>query len=359
MLEQLRQDGAVTVKKLAELLGVSEMTVRRDVNELSRQGLVTRVHGGVTLRSRLDRTAGEREPRDGALARYTLGMVVPSLDYYWPHVVDGAQLAAAQAGTRLLLRGSTYDAADNRKQIQMLLDRPDVHGILVAPETVGERGRELMRWLDTLPLPVVLAERRPIPDIPSMHLESVATEHARGAEKAVLHLRELGHERVGLLLAETRPTAPAVRRGWQETLGLLGVDPGETVYEDAGPFEGPGGERFMDGVLERCRATRTTALLIFADAHALRFVQHASDRGVRVPDDLAVVAYDDDIAHLGLPALSAVRPPKSWVGKVGIELLVSRLDEGTSRPMHHVRLVPELIVRESSAPQVTVAKGRT
>jgi DNA-binding LacI/PurR family transcriptional regulator len=106
----------------------------------------------------------------------------------------------------------------------------------------------------------------------------------------------------------------------------------------------------MDDVLRRCRATGTTALLIFADGHALRFVQHATDRGVRVPDDLAVVAYDDEVAHLGLPALSAVRPPKSWVGKVGVEMLVSRLDEGGSRPMHHVRLVPELIVRESSAP---------
>jgi DNA-binding LacI/PurR family transcriptional regulator len=347
LLEELRRNGSVLVTELAHLLEVSEMTVRRDINDLARQGLVTRVHGGATLRSALDHSA-RPQAGDAGLAKYTLGVVVPSLDYYWPHVVNGARLAAAQSRARILLRGSRYDAADNRKQIQALVDMPGVHGVIAAPETSGPEGRELLRWLDALPVPVVLTERRPPRGVVTTRLESVSTDHARGAETAVRHLREAGHDRIGLLASATSPTAAPVRRGWLETLESLGQSPADTVEDDANLCQGEGGEAFMDTVLARCRATGTTALLIHADGQAVQFVQHCVDRGLRVPEDLAVVAYDDEVAHLGTPPISAVRPPKSWVGKVAVETLIARLDEGSARPMHHVQLEPELIVRGSS-----------
>jgi len=352
LLEELRLNGSVLVAELSRLLEVSEMTVRRDINDLARQGLVTRVHGGATLRSALDHALRPREGSEGGLARYTIGVVVPSLDYYWPQVVNGARVAAAQSRARIVLRGSRYDAADNRKQIQALVDTPGVHGVIAAPETGGSEGRELLRWLDTLSIPVVLAERRPGRGIVTSRLESVTTDHARGAEVAVRHLRQAGHDRIGLLASSTSPTAPPVQRGWTETLHTMRQRVEDTVCDDANRCEDDDAEAFMDEVLERCRATGTTALLIQADRQALRFVQHCLDRGIRVPDDLSVVAYDDEIAHLGMPPISAVRPPKSWVGRVAVEMLISRLDEGATRPVHHVQLEPELIVRESSVPSV-------
>jgi DNA-binding LacI/PurR family transcriptional regulator len=348
LLEELRLNGSVLVAELARLLEVSEMTVRRDINDLAREGLVTRVHGGATLRSPLDRSARARGAAENGLARYTIGVVVPSLDYYWPHVVNGARVAAAQSRARIVLRGSRYDAADNRKQITALVDTPGVHGIIAAPETGGTEGRELLRWLDTLPVPVVLAERRPGRGVVTSRLESVTTDHARGAEVAVRHLRQAGHDRVGLLASSTSPTAAPVQRGWAEALQSMRQRVDDTVCDDANLCEGDDPEAFMEGVLARCRATGTTALLIHADRQALRFVQHCLDRGVRVPDDLSVVAYDDEVAHLGSPPISAVRPPKSWVGRVAVETLIARLDEGTARPVHHLQLEPELIVRESS-----------
>lgn len=355
LLEELRLNGSVSVTELSKLLDVSEMTVRRDINDLAGQGLVTRVHGGATLRSILDRSVVTRGAPDAALARYTIGVVVPSLDYYWPQVVNGARMAAAQSRARIVLRGSRYDAADNRKQIQALADMPGIHGIIAAPEAGGADGRALLHWLDSLPLPVVLAERRPARGVVTSRLESVVTDHARGAENAVRHLRESGHDRIGVLASSTSPTAPLVLRGWTETLQGMGQDAADTVDDDANKCEGPDGEAFMDAVLEQCSATGTTALLIHADRQAVRFVQHCLDRGIRVPDDLAVVAYDDEVAHLGSPPISAVRPPKSWVGRLAVELLVARLEEGASRPVQHIQLEPELIVRESSVPAEVAA----
>src|SRR3954447_19889144 len=88
LMDELRAHGAITVRDIAGKLGVSELTIRRDVNRLADAGLVSRVHGGATLRSPLDRSAVAGAPSAHA---YAIGMVVPSLDYYWPQVISGAR----------------------------------------------------------------------------------------------------------------------------------------------------------------------------------------------------------------------------------------------------------------------------
>ena len=94
---------------------------------------------------------------------------------------------------RILVRGSAYDAADNRRQVQALLDTQNIDGLIVAPDMGGEHGKELLRWLNALPIPVVLAERRAPSEIPAHRLEWVATDHSFGAGMAVRHLWQEGH----------------------------------------------------------------------------------------------------------------------------------------------------------------------
>ena len=95
VMDELRREGAVRVRDLAELLGVSELTVRRDITALAAQNLLTKVHGGATLPTDLAPAVRRRGP---ASPRFTIGMVVPSLDYYWPPIVGGARSAAAALG---------------------------------------------------------------------------------------------------------------------------------------------------------------------------------------------------------------------------------------------------------------------
>src|SRR3954462_12133830 len=102
VMEELRRHGAVRVRDLAKVLGVSELTVRRDIAALAARGLLTKVHGGATLPTDLGPSA--RRPRP-ASNPFTIGMVVPSLDFYWPSVVSGARTAAVALGVQLQLRG--------------------------------------------------------------------------------------------------------------------------------------------------------------------------------------------------------------------------------------------------------------
>lgn len=342
-MDELRAHGAITVRVIAAELGVSELTIRRDVNALAEQGLVSRVHGGAVLPSPLERDASEQLAGN----RHTFGMVVPSLDYYWPQVISGARSEAEAQKVRLVVRGSSYDAEDNRRQVQALLAMDGISGIIVAPETSGEPGHDLLRWLNAVPLPVVLAERRSPPVIPAHRLEWVATDHSFGAGMAVRHLWQEGHRVIGCLTDPASPTSRHVVRGWRQAVSALGLSADAVLDETAGKQGGLRAEHF-DEILSRCRATGTTGLLVHSDAHAVALVQHCRDLGVAVPGDLAVVAYDDEVAYLAEPAISAVRPPKHYVGRVAVQMLAARIAEGRRRPVHRVELNPDLIVRDSS-----------
>ncbi|MFK0002257.1 LacI family DNA-binding transcriptional regulator [Paenarthrobacter sp. NPDC090522] len=344
LMEELRAHGAITVRDIAAKLGVSELTIRRDVNILADEGLVSRVHGGATLPSPLDRSTAGRATSHS----YSIGMVVPSLDYYWPQVISGARGEAEVQNLRIAVRGSAYDAADNRRQVQALLDTQNIDGLIVAPDMGGEHGKELLRWLNALPIPVILAERRAPSEIPAHKLEWVATDHAFGAGMAVRHLWQEGHRMIGCLTDSTSPTSPHVVRGWKQAMNALKIPLDKSIHEDSAKLDNGDRAKHFDRVLELCRESGTTAMLVHSDTQAVAFVQHCVDRGVDVPGSMAIVGYDDEVAYLAEPAISAVRPPKSYVGKVAVQLMAARLAEGRMRPVHRIDLNPELIVRESS-----------
>ncbi|WP_114558757.1 substrate-binding domain-containing protein [Desertihabitans aurantiacus] len=351
LLQLVRAQGSVVVSEVARLLEVSELTVRRDVNTLAERGLVTRVHGGATLpdpQSPFAPHPGRPARRSGADSRFTVGMVVPSLNYYWPSILAGARAAAAESSVRLLLRSSSYDLRDDRNQIGMLLDTPGLDGLVLAPDVDDPGAEELLGWLDRLPLPVVLAERRAPASMLLGSLEWVGSDHVLGARLGVEHLHAEGHRRIGLLVAGGSPTSPHLRRGWEEQLRRHGLDPDEQLTGVSDGFVDPGRAHRMDAVLDEARRRGTTALLVHPDPAAVSLVQHCTDAGTRVPDDLAVVAYDDEVASLGEPAVTAVRPPKQHVGRLAVELMTARLTEGGRRPPHRISIGPELVVRGSS-----------
>lgn len=346
ILDELRQHGSVTVRQLAESLTVTEITIRRDIAALAERGLVTRVHGGATLRSPLDHTVARGS--DGAHSRYRIGMVVPSLGYYWPQIVRGARAAATAAQAQLVLRGASYDPADQRRQISALVDSSSVHGLVVAPETVGRDGAALLTWLEDLDIPVVLVERRVPTALALQRLEWVATDHEFGAILAAHHFYQAGHRRIGIALAKNSPTSAHLERGWARALAELGLDASVLLQH---PLEEPDGElrdHNLSELVDRCIATGTTALFVHSDPQAIHLEHHCLDRGLRIPEDLAIVAYDDEIAENGEPPITALRPPKAHIGRLAVETMLSRLAEGPRRPVQRVQALPELIVRESS-----------
>lgn len=344
LLEALRAHGSLTVRGAAADLGVSELTVRRDINALEKQGLLSRVHGGAVPPSSLTREGAPRAAGEGR----AIGMVVPSLDYYWPQVVNGARRVAEAHRIKLQVRGSSYDPDQDRAQAEAILGSGAVSGLIIAPAVTGEAGRELLAWLDTLPVPVVLAERRAPEALAARRLEWVRTDHAHGAQLAVRHLAQRGHRRIGYLTDSVSPTSAHVVRGWHQAIDALGVDPSPVAEDFAAGTHDRSRAEFFDELLDRAVESRTTALVVHSDVQAVALAQHCQDRRLRIPEDLAIVAYDDEVADLADPQLSAVRPPKHHVGASAVQLLTARMAEGRGRPVHRLDLIPDLIVRGSS-----------
>lgn len=345
VLEAVLQRGTVRVSDLATELDVTPVTVRRDISDLADQGLVRRVHGGATRPDENDFAAAPRTDR--ALTNRVIGMLVPSLDFYWPGVARGAEEEAKSLGMRFTLRGSVYDAQDERDDVARLLD-VGASGLLLAPTMRGPGGDAIREWLSTATLPVVLTERTAVVGASNRAIESVVTDHTFGAQMAVHHLASLGHTRVGIVLAGASPHADQIRQGWRTACLDLGLAAGATEF-DLPDKRSPGFGAAIEDAIQSIQDTETTALLVHSDPEAIKLVQRAEERGISVPGQLSVVSYDDEVAGLSTPTLSAIRPPRRTIGRTAVNLLAARLAD-PGRPVHQVTVSPTLYVRESSGP---------
>src|SRR5690606_17849821 len=153
--------------------------------------------------------------------------------------------------------------------------------------------------------PFGLVEREAVLHGTNAPVESVNTDHVVGAGAAVRHLVGMGHRRIGLLTSLGSPHSGEIRRGWEEAVAENGLDadlPVLTTDRDSAlGFDPP-----IADVVRDCLDAGCTALLVHADREAIAVVQHCQKQGVRIPQDLSVVAYDDEVAALFSPALTAV-----------------------------------------------------
>ncbi|MFG3256717.1 substrate-binding domain-containing protein [Streptomyces sp. NPDC048172] len=355
ILRAVEQRGAVKVKELAAEMGVSAVTLRQDVRDLAARGLVARVHGGVmplaTERSAATDTgdaAARQQPQAEAAAqaqahpRHTLGLVVPPGDYYYPEVIRGVQDAARTHGFRVVLAVSGETLTANQEQVRRLA-AAGVDGLLLMPRAGLGPVDGTERWLSGLEMPTVLMERRVGPG--AGRVEQVASDHAYGAGLAVRHLAGLGHERIALVARVESPNTPLISEGYAAAVRSLGLPrgPEHHIRTAAEPDAAVG--RFEEFVQEAL-AGKVSAALVHNDLDAVTLVGLLQTRGLRVPQDLAVVTYDDEVAELNDVPLTAVAPPKRAVGAWAVELMRRRLAD-PAPPLAELLLRPELRVRAS------------
>lgn len=343
LLSVLNADNALRASDLAAQLGVSVMTIRRDLVRLQREGLVTRVHGGAILPP-----APVAVPADVARPG-KIAILVPSLDFYWPSVARGAEAAAKRHGLKLLLRGDSYDSGDERPALAPLFAMNEVVGVGAAINTLGPHSADVLAWLAQQTKPVVLIEREATLGPAQQAVESVVTDHAEGARLAAHHLRELGHHRIGCVVSRSSPTTHKIMVGWGQACHELGLTSDQTSVDEVPAHFNAGFAPAITAIIERYLAAGITGLLVHSDREAIAMTQLIEARGLRVPADLSIISYDDEVAGLFSPALTAVRPARDALGAAAVDLLVDRLAE-PRRPTHRVIISPELFARESTGP---------
>ncbi|MGI5190992.1 substrate-binding domain-containing protein [Promicromonospora sp. CA-289599] len=345
ILTDLGLHGSVRVQEIADRFGVSLVTARRDVVALARQGRLQRVHGGGVLVP----TEADDGTRHGVI-----GVVIPSGHGYFQEILAGARQGAREAGVRLILATSYYDEAEESRIVDRLR-RARVDALLIA--TARPTDQRLPSWFATLDRPVVLVERQ----CAARGVDYVRSEHEAGVEVALDHLAQEGHERVALAVLSSTPTSVRLIAGFETALaarsGMHAPFPPVTfVWEDQDLSQR---NAALESLLDSCAATGTTAVIVHSDDDAVALLGLALERGLRIPQDLSIVAYDDVLAALGSVPLTAVAPPKYDVGRLAVSVAARRVTAGDRAATQRVRLVPRLVRRRSTAPPGTPPPGTT
>jgi len=329
-----------TIRQIADQAGVSIATVSRvlngrgDVADETRDNVsrVIRENGYTANRSARGLSAG----RTGFV-----GVVVPLVyPAYFSGILDGAAEALFERDLQIVL-SPTRQEHDREVSV---LDR--LHGmtdgsLIILPE---ESSEELEWHLDNGFRFVVIDPLMRLNE----RIPSVSAANTSGADQAMRHLLDLGHRRIaqiagpsGWLATEDR------RRGYRAALATAGILPDPTLEVESIPEIDPGRDAAASLL---ALPDPPTAIFAFNDDTAIGAIQAARARGLRVPEDLSVVGFDDvEHATIVAPALTTVRQPLQEMGRTAVSLL-SRLLERKSFEAMHVELATRLVVRDSTAP---------
>jgi len=262
-----------------------------------------------------------------------------------PHagrIILGAQDAAREEGLTIVLINTTQSAADTARDIDALR-RQQVDGILYA--TMYHRELELPQQLSGLPTVLIDAEDR------ASRVPGVVPDEIGGARQAVQELVDHGHRRIGFVTnVDDVPATRGRLAGYRETLETAGIEFDESLVV-ARASETPGG---YEAALEVLRATpRPTALFCYNDRMAMGVYRAAAELGLRIPDDLSVVGFDNqEIVADGLfPSLTTVALPHYEMGQWAMQRLITILTKDERDELAEPAVLPcPLVRRESVGP---------
>ena len=329
-----------TMKEVAAAAGVSVATVSHVINgtRFVRPALADRVREAMTT---LGYTPDGRARSLRVRRTHTLGLVVP--DNSNPFFAELARLVEEEgfdAGYTTILGNSTEQPERERRYVETLAARR-VDGLIVAPSRHDDG--TFAALLRASGIPVVVIDR----DLALLGADLVVYDNVGGSRAAVAHLLELGHERIAYVAGPLDVATSRERlRGFRDAVADAAVElRDEWVVE--GDFQYASGRAAAARLLD-ARAP-VTAIFAANDLMAAGVASELGARGLRVPEDVSVVGYDDaPLAVMVAPTLTTVRQPLAEMAETAVSFLLDRIRGAEPDQPRRVVLPTELVVREST-----------
>jgi DNA-binding LacI/PurR family transcriptional regulator len=342
----LQKPGRATIKEVASAVGVSTQTVSRVINQ--------RPDVSPETRKRVQDAIDRLNYRPSALARslirqrsFTLGVVTAGLNYIGPsRTLNGITSAAEEAGYSLLLKELPDFGASNIVLIFQTLLAHHVDGIIWAVPEIGEN----RNWVNRLPLDL---------DVPIVYLTMQSREKAYivsinnylGGRMAVSHLIDQGYRHIGHISGpldwwEARERMAA----WKDTLREQGREIQENYWAE-GNWSSESGVQAFEKLNEQY--PEMDAIFVGNDQMAIGVLQLACQRGLRIPDNLGVVGFDNlTESAFFWPPLTTIQQDQNKIGKIAVEEVIKIIDANWQgqEPIEpkSIMLTPAIIVRQSS-----------
>jgi DNA-binding LacI/PurR family transcriptional regulator len=336
---------AASIEDVARLAGVSIATVSRALRGLPDVAAATRDRV-LTAAAELDYVASPFAARLASGRTATVGVVVPFVNrWFFAEVIDGVEAALRKAGFDLLLY-NLGDAEGRDRFFDVMPMRKRVDAVLIASLVLDDAEFEALGAL-SCPVGLLGLER---PGFLSTRIDDVC-----GAQAAVRHLTSLGHRRIGLIGGDTDDpmsfTPPLRRRdGYRDALAEVGVDP-DPALEVLGYFTIDGGGEAANRLL--ALPDPPTAIFAESDEMAYGAIRAVRRAGLRVPEDVAIVGFDDHVTA-ALMDLTTIRQPVTEQA-LDIPARLLAVAAGDEANPTDVVLPTQLIVRGSTDPAASVA----
>jgi LacI family transcriptional regulator len=334
----------VSITQVAQEANVSIQTVSRVINKLPGVSIKTRERV-LTVIDELGYYPSRAAKAMRGSSR-TLGIVGYGLEFYGPsRTLVGAQREASNQGYGVVLE-LVQDPRnlDVRSIFETMLSN-HVDGIIWGIPDIDHNIEQVIRQLDRINVPVVFTDTAS-----SAHNLTICSDNYLGGKLATSHLAALGHTTIGLITGPLSYYSARERKlAWQDAL----ADQGQTAYDTLvieGDWNAQSGAEALTVLLQR--HPNMTAIFASNDQMALGVLHAAEAMGLTVPEDLAVVGYDDiPEAAFFHPPLSSVKQNIVQLGSRAVIQIIEAIEslafEGAYVPQANV-IIPELIIRASS-----------
>jgi DNA-binding LacI/PurR family transcriptional regulator len=320
---------------IAQRLGISASTVSLALRDAPQIAKETRLR----VRQIAEELGYEMRPRRKAKAT-SLSVEVKQVSFlttweptnpFYSAVLNGAAAACRHHGIALQYNLLTPDLEETLQQLA------GVDAVLA----VGAINEAMLRRVTALDQPVVLVDN----NVPHLGVDRVLTENVGGVYTAVLRLAAIGHRRIAFLRGlDTYSSMRERLRGYHEALAALGLAAIEI------PCTSRKGKDSLTAWLNKHGAPDWTALLVYNDEAAIEALHVLHDHGVRVPDDVSLVGFDDiDVAQLVRPMIATCRVPREQMGETAVRMLLTRLQDPNA-PTQAIVLDTVFIARDSIRP---------
>jgi LacI family transcriptional regulator len=327
-----------TINDVAKRAGVSPVTVSRVINNVS--------NVSPTTREKVERAIQELNYVPSIAARSlrlkrtrTLALILPDItNTFWTTVARGVEDAAQRRDYSVFLCNTDEDEVKQRRYLDFVVGQR-VDGVIIAPHDTDAQHLAQLRDRN---LPTVVIDRH----VEGWEVDSVLGDSLSGAMALVQHLISLGHKRIAMLSGPASASTAEDRvAGYCIALAEAGIliEPG---LIKRGEYRMTSGEEMTHQLFDE--GPNPTAIFAANNAIAMGVIDALEQRGLRIPQDIALVSFDDfpNVSHL-FPFLTVVTQPAYDMGINAAQLLLSRLDSEVDLQPRHVVLPTRLIVRHS------------
>ncbi len=339
-----------TISDVAKRAGVSPVTVSRVINNAGNVSAATqeRVRQAIQelgyVPSGVARSLRSRQT-------LTLGLILPDItNSFWTTVARGVEDAAQSRGYSILLCNTDENPVKQRRYLEVVASQR-VDGVIIAPYDSNADNLSLLR---TRQIPTVVVDRH----LEGWDVDTVHGDSVSGARALVQHLIDLGRRRIAIITGPVNTSTARDRvTGYHLALAAAGI-PDDPQLVKFGEFRLASGERLTNKLLDL--DDRPVAIFAGNNAIAVGAIEAILKRGLRIPQDIALVTFDD-LANASrlFPFLTVAVQPVYEIGANAAQLLLSRLDAETYLQPRHVVLPARLIVRHSCGSKLADPAGRS